>query len=269
MGLGDLLKVQGGLEKLRITAFQKGDYKTATESFIVLYNPTSFSQTWSAIWLKEKNVNANSKEKAFRANKSNQVSFEFMFDATDASPSSENKPGSFTSANKSAAEKATVNDATTLIKNTSPTDPGKRHVNAAIEKFFVIAYTVKGDSHQPNHLQINWGAFEFRGVLDSATVNYKLFNSSGLPIRATLTANFAESISKKEETLVQKTKSPDLTHYRIVMEGDTLPLISQRIYGEPSYYIELAKINNLTNFRKLKVGQRIIVPPIDKKSKSA
>lgn len=269
MGLSDLLTVQGGLEKLRITAFEKGDYKTATESFLVLYNPTSFSESRSTKWLEEKNVNANSKEKSFRAVVSSKVTFEFMFDATGASPSSKNKPGTFTSENKTLAESATVFDATDLIIATNPTDSGQRHVNTALSEFFRITGTVKGETHQPHYLQINWGEFEFRGVLDSSTVNYKLFNTSGLPIRATLTANFVESISKEEEALKQKTESPDLTHYRIVKEGDSLPLISQRIYGDCSFYLELAKINKITNFRKLKVGQRIILPPIDKSSKTA
>lgn len=269
MGLSDLLTVQGALEKLRITAFTDGTYSTATESFLVLYNPTSFSESRSSKWLLEKNVNANSKEKSFRAVISSKVSFDFMFDATGASPTSKSKSGAFTSVNKSKAEGATAFDASDLILATCPTDSGQRHVDTAISEFFRITGTVKGDSHQPNYLQINWGAFEFRGVLESATVNYKLFNSSGLPIRATLSASFVESISKEEEALAQKTKSADLTHYRIVKEGDTLLLIAQRVYGDSSYYIELAKINRLANFRQLKVGQRIIHPPIDKKSKSA
>jgi nucleoid-associated protein YgaU len=190
-----------------------------------------------------------------------------MFDATGASPSSENKAGPIDSVSKSKALNAVAIDATQLIK-ASGQNPGQRHVNDAITEFFRITGSVKGATHQPNYLQINWGAFEFRGVLDSVSVNYKLFNGSGLPVRATVTANFVESITKEEEALIQKKTSPDLTHYRIVKEGDTLTLISQMIYGDTSYYMELAKINKLKNFRKLKVGQRIIIPPIDQKSKS-
>lgn len=257
MGIADLLTVQGSLEKLKITAFSDDQYTSLVGCFLVMYNPTTFSETRSTQWLTERNVGSNSKEHVFRANKSDKVTFEFMFDATCASPSSENKAGS------------SELDAYTLIKNSSPDDPSKRNVSVAITAFFGIAYKVVGETHQPNYLQINWGQYEFRGVLDSATINYKLFNSSGLPIRATLSANFSESITKKEVAAEQKLKSSDLTHYRIVKEGDTLPLISQSVYGDSSYYMELAKINRLANFRKLKVGQRIILPPINKKSKSA
>jgi len=266
MGIGNLLEVQGGLEKLRITAFSDEKYESATQSFVVMYNPTTFSETRSSKWLTERNIQPNSKERSFRANKSGKATFELLFDATGASPSSENKSGSVTSSSKTLAESAETFDVVTLIKNTSPANPEKRHVNDAINKFFDIAYTVDGDTHKPNYLQINWGAYEFRGVLNSATINYKLFNTSGLPIRANLTVNFAESITKEEQAKNNNPRSPDLTHYRIVIAGDTLPLIAQRIYGDSSYYIELARINNLTNFRKLTPGQKIIVPPLDKKS---
>jgi hypothetical protein len=267
MGLSDLLKAGGGLEKLRITTFEDNNYAKATKSFLVMYNPTTFSETRNSQWLPEKNVNTNSKEKTFRGNKSDKVTFEFLFDATGASPSSENKAGIGTSTNKDLVKNLEAIDVWALIKASSD-DPSQRHVNGAISKFFEITQTVVGDIHTPNYIQINWGAYEFRGILDSATINYKLFNSSGLPIRATLSANFSESISKKEEAATQKTKSPDLTHYRILKEGDTLPLLSQMMYGDPSYYMELAKINGLTNFRNIKVGQRIIFPPIDKSNKS-
>jgi nucleoid-associated protein YgaU len=58
--------------------------------------------------------------------------------------------------------------------------------------------------------------------------------------------------------------SPDLTHYRIVKAGDNLPLMTQRIYGDPKYYLEVARVNKLVNFRNLKPGQAIYFPPIEK-----
>jgi nucleoid-associated protein YgaU len=59
-------------------------------------------------------------------------------------------------------------------------------------------------------------------------------------------------------------QSPDLTHVRVVEEGDTLPLMAKRIYGDSKYYLEVARVNRITSFRKLKTGQRIFFPPIQK-----
>jgi len=39
-----------------------------------------------------------------------------------------------------------------------------------------------------------------------------------------------------------------------------------RIYGDSKYYLEVAKANNITNFRKLTVGGKIFFPPIQKTS---
>ncbi|NOR75025.1 MAG: LysM peptidoglycan-binding domain-containing protein, partial [Draconibacterium sp.] len=65
---------------------------------------------------------------------------------------------------------------------------------------------------------------------------------------------------------MENNSSPDLTHVIIVKEGDTLPLMAFSIYGDPKYYLEVAKANSITNFRKLKVGQQIFFPPINKVS---
>ena len=57
-------------------------------------------------------------------------------------------------------------------------------------------------------------------------------------------------------------KSPDLTHKVVTREGDTLPLICYDIYGDSSYYLEVAKYNNIANFRNLIPGTTLYVPPI-------
>jgi len=44
--------------------------------------------------------------------------------------------------------------------------------------------------------------------------------------------------------------------------GDTLDLIADNNYDDPSYYLQLARANRLKNFRKLKPGMRLILPPI-------
>jgi nucleoid-associated protein YgaU len=62
----------------------------------------------------------------------------------------------------------------------------------------------------------------------------------------------------------ENNSSPDLTHYRVIKKGDTLPLMCYRIYGDSKYYIQVAKANKLSNFRHLKEGEEIFFPPIAK-----
>ncbi len=55
-----------------------------------------------------------------------------------------------------------------------------------------------------------------------------------------------------------------MTHYYTVKEGETLPIISNNIYGTTQLYIALAKFNKLNSPRSLKAGQKIILPPLIK-----
>lgn len=258
MSITNILSGFGGLEKLKITAFPDSTYAngTAIESYVVMYNPTSYQYDYRLVWASESQSGAPAAEKAFRQNKSESVSFEFLFDATAASPPGAHVPGDMSS---QVTAPKTIN-AIDKIRE-------EKHVDGAIAEFFRMTQKVQADTHQPNFLQINWGAFEFRGVLETATVAYKLFNASGLPIRASVTANFKQSISRTEQAQDPSTSSPDLTHYRFVEEGTTLPLMTSRIYNDPLLYLEVARVNNLLNFRRLKAGQRLALPPVDKKTK--
>lgn len=137
---------------------------------------------------------------------------------------------------------------------------------------FNRAMGFEGESHRPRYLRLIWGnaawlrsnQFSFDCYLKSATLQYKLFDSNGTPLRVIINATFTEALSAAESKATHPTSSPDLTHVRTVKEGDTLPGMTFKIYGDISYYLEVARVNKLTNFRNLKPGQKIIFPPFDK-----
>lgn len=262
MALKDIFSPLGGLEKLKITAFSDVNYETSTETYVVMYNPTTYSQEVTNKWIPEEGL-ADGAQTQFKSNQSDSASFEFLFDATLTSPPGNDVPGdvnlSYLGDNKPNLDKISGNkvSAVDLIRE-------DKHVDRAIQKFLEITQKVQSSTHSPNYLQINWGAFQFRGVLEKATINYKLFNSSGLPIRATVSASFKQSISRREQAAEAGRTSPDLTHIRVVKSGDSLPLMCQRVYGSPEYYLEVARVNKLKNFRKLEIGQELFFPPIAK-----
>jgi hypothetical protein len=43
-----------------------------------------------------------------------------------------------------------------------------------------------------------------------------------------------------------------------------LPLMCYRIYGDSKYYIEVARFNNLNDFRNLNEGMQLKFPPLAK-----
>jgi len=136
-----------------------------------------------------------------------------------------------------------------------------RVVDAEINQFMLtVGYL--GDTHRPTYLIINWGTFAIRCVLKSLTTNYTLFNPAGIPLRATLNASFEEYVPPTLEELQNFRSSPDVTHVREV-KTDPLDLMSYAIYKDSKYYMELARVNNLNQFRKLTPGDKIVFPPFE------
>ncbi len=137
-----------------------------------------------------------------------------------------------------------------------------------ITRFKSVVLKYVGEVHQPRYVALVWGATDedklFKGRMTNLEVNYTLFKPDGTPIRAKAKATFKESITIEDQNNEKKDNSPDLTHVRTVKEGDTLPLMTHRIYGDPKYYMEVARVNGLKNFRNLEVGSKIVFPPIDK-----
>ena len=124
-----------------------------------------------------------------------------------------------------------------------------------------------GDIHRPRKVLLVWGRLSFPCVLTSLSVRYTLFSPDGSPLRAIASCAFAEALTDTEREQEEQNSSPDLTHIREVKAGDTLPLMAHGIYGDPSLYLEVARINKLVDFRRLRAGQRIALPPIEKGSK--
>lgn len=127
-----------------------------------------------------------------------------------------------------------------------------------------IAYTFQGSDHQPSPVEINWGdeLKAFRARLSSMSVDYTLFRSDGTPLRAKLSLNFIEALTPKEVATEADLQSPDLTHIVQVLAGDTLPLLCQRIYKDPTKYLAVAAFNRLDGFRALPPGTLLQFPPM-------
>lgn len=139
---------------------------------------------------------------------------------------------------------------------------GDLGITVDIELFKKVALDYNGDIHRPHYLKLIWGTLIFDCQLKSLDIEYKMFSPLGFPIRAVLKTVFVEQTGKAKAELKNITNSPDLTHVRTVKAGDTLPLLTWEIYGNSKYYIEVARFNNLQNFRNLKPGDQIIFPPL-------
>ncbi len=224
----------GDKKKLKITKCTistKGVVNPGSDSFEVMLNPTDYSLDRSICYSKDKTLGKTGSDNKFSGVNASSINLKFLLDGTG-----------------------------TVIKKygKSPYDV----VKVQIKNLQAIIYDYNGDQHSPNCVRILWGDLLFYGNCSKFNTQYKMFKPNGDPLRADVELSFKEYISKEEQTKTKDKQSPDMTHIVIVKAGDTLPLLCNRIYDDSSYYSEVAEVNKIMNFRKLKPGTKLIFPPI-------
>lgn len=116
--------------------------------------------------------------------------------------------------------------------------------------------------HAPPVCKFIWGkGIEFIFVLSKMTKKFTMFDSNGIPVRATLTVTFNEYMT--EAGLKKPASSPDRTKVYTLKEGDSLWAIADKEYGNPAHWRAIAEANDIDNPRLPPVGQEIEIPPLE------
>lgn len=236
--------MSGELVKLKIIAYSDDKFSNKVDEgeFQSLLNPESYSFKYKIESNDDQASGTSASATKFNKALPEDLDLEFLFDRTGIIPD---------------YQKSSSDEIKTFADNGNG-------VVADIEKFKKVIFDYNGDEHKPNYLIISWGTLLFKGCLTEMDITFKLFKPDGTPLRASAKAKFKGFVEDDLRVAKENKSSPDLTHIRIVKAGDTLPLMTFRIYGDSKYYLEVAKANNITNFRRLKVGSKIIFPPIEK-----
>ncbi|MDX2286886.1 MAG: LysM peptidoglycan-binding domain-containing protein [Bacteroidia bacterium] len=137
-------------------------------------------------------------------------------------------------------------------------------IEAEIRKLEQTVYQIEGEIHRPLYVMVTWGNFGFKCQLESMNTEYTLFAADGKPLRAKVALAFVASLPSQARQQQAAQASPDLTHIRTVRLGDSLPLMCREIYNDTRYYLQIAEINGLTNFRTLEPGTELLFPPLAK-----
>lgn len=154
-----------------------------------------------------------------------------------------------------------------LFDNTGIIDDNPREdITSEINAFRELLMGFDGATHEPKFFKLVWGTLLFKARCTGLNIAYKLFNPDGKPIRAVCKVTFKELKEEELRVSQENRQSPDLTHFRVVQKGDTLPLMCYHIYGDAKYYQQVAQVNRLANFRSLEPGTELFFPPIDKKN---
>jgi hypothetical protein len=221
---------RGTLEKVLIKAYDKPDYDRSTtpiSQFESYVNPNEITLSYEIEYNAAQGSGTTGSRMEFKKMKPGDMSLTFFIDGTGAS--------------------------------------GKAiDVQKKIEEFQTVT-GYNGSNHRPNYLKVTWGTLQVkRCVIKSVSIAYKLFQPDGIPLRAIITASFIDNSDDQTRVALAQDQSPDLTHVRLAKAGDNLPAMCFEIYGDPRYYLDVARANRIDNFRKLTPGTRIFFPPLKK-----
>lgn len=126
-------------------------------------------------------------------------------------------------------------------------------VSKQVDDFLKLTYKMNGTIRKPNFLKIIWANdFVFDCQLAEASVNYTLFKSDGTPLRAKISATFKEhkapAIRVEEEGKVNELGNSVAT---VTQNGERVANITQKVYNAANSVLQVAKANDLVNFRKI------------------
>ncbi len=226
----------GKLEKMKILAFKDSDYTipAVPPTFPVLVNPETYSLDYAIEYNTDAAQSNNGTEARYTRHSPEQFTCDLWFDNTG------------------------------ILDGVPRPD-----VYVETEQLKKFLLDIESDVHGPRHFMIIWGKMIFKGRLTALQMQHKLFKSDGTPIRTMAKVTFIGSFSDVLRLAIANLFSPDLTHLRSVKAGDTLYNLCNDIYGSAKYTTQVARINGLTNFRKIVPGTELFFPPFDKKSTPA
>jgi hypothetical protein len=118
--------------------------------------------------------------------------------------------------------------------------------------------------HAPPRVQLLWGStvIQASAVATSLQVTYTLFDVLGRPVRATAKMVFRQATSAAQQLGEMALRSPDKTNVATVREGDTLPAIAFREYGDAAQWRAIATANDIANPLAMVPGTSLVVPRI-------
>lgn len=227
--MADAVVESGQLTKLLFSAYKNNNFTekdTDAGEYAVMFNPNSIAVKLQIDRDEAQGAGSTSSEMRFKKIKPQDYTFEFIIDGV------------------------------------IPVNGEKKDVPVEVEKFLKVVYNYNSDEHRPSFVMIRYGAVLLKCVLKNVDITYTIFSSNAKPLRAKLNCIFTSCIEQELSEMINSRNSPDLTHKRMVKQGDTVIAMANRIYKKNDYYLDVARKNKLDNFRKVNSGDAIYFPPV-------
>jgi hypothetical protein len=249
----------GIIDKMRIEVFPSKEYKEPpAKTIFVQLNPEKYAMKQNVVFCEGQAMGTTGSDLKFNKIEGEEVNFEFFFDSSGVVPPGKIKEGKGTE---------TLSDVAGDVANAlkpAVVNPFAEvaTVEKEVEDFKNLLMGYDGKTHQTSFLRLLWGGYSLSCRLKSMEIEYTLFRKDGRPIRAKVKCGFKGTIDYKLMVAKEKKSSPDLTHEREIQMNDKLALLSESIYENNMFYIDVAKKNKLLSFRQLSLGEKIQFPPI-------
>lgn len=218
------------MENLKFTAYTDDKYSSETGSLTVLMDPQTLKFDKEIVYAADRQLGATGWSVRFVNYKAETLSFKFTIDCTG------------------------------IVEGTGEDD----RVYDKIKEIESLLYVYNTDGHQPSYVIVQYVELLFRGQVKKMDVDYTLFGYDGVPLRATVGLTFIGSRSSEEERRTFSKQSPDMSRVVTVREGETLPYLCHKIYGDSLLVREVARFNGLNCFRDIPAGTQLLFPPLKK-----
>jgi hypothetical protein len=156
------------------------------------------------------------------------------------------------------------------------TDDKNGDVRVITDKLFALLEAnktyKKEKKKRPPFIEFHWGlTWTFPAAIDSLSVAYVFFRPDGTPTRATASLALSQvekAVDKPSKGGVKKPQNPttrgtaDLGSH-VVRDGDSLPSIAFKSYGDPTNWRVIAEANGIDDPLALRRGRVLGVPQVD------
>jgi nucleoid-associated protein YgaU len=161
-----------------------------------------------------------------------------------------------------------------LFFDTTPRgmDDNAVSVTTLTNKFYQLV-KIQPHTHAPPRIKFLWGErggddydLNFEAIVESVQERFTLFNSIGIPLRATLSLSLREYKSLERQLSDLKLSSADYSKRHVVEKGDDFSKIAGQEYGDPGLWRVIADANpGQSSPRNLAPGTVLIIPPLEER----
>jgi nucleoid-associated protein YgaU len=198
-----------------------------------LFNPKDYSVTKANGWDAKAKKGATAEQPQFTGGQPREMTLQLLFDTTLLAPP------------------VSVKDITDKLFAAMDATVGGASGGAA-----------KKQEKRPRTITFTFGTFSFIGVAKSLTVQYLLFKPDGEPLRADVKLALVQwdvPVEGQNPT----TRSTGALSSHLVRDGDSLPSIAYKAYGDATMWRAIAEDNGIDNPLRLTSGRTLRVPEVD------